>query len=152
MGRSDPTRFKRVFMETWNRLHEDVRRVLVESWSDTGCDLYYTFVWKGIDTQLAQCTALGAALKFLKSAAEQMPDDVLACCIAHELAYAFFFAIRDPYHCDSPLHENDRRRLAEALVREMCNIWGFPAQRLASWCVANQEWLERNAAAARTAQ
>jgi hypothetical protein len=83
-----------------------------------------------------------------------MPDDVLAVCIAHELAHAFFYASGNPHHCgslddclyDEPLHY----RLAEALARELCDAWGFNPRLLGRWCVDHVAWLEANASGSST--
>jgi len=143
---SDPTRFRNAFLDTWRKLPQHARDILVVRWTISNGIVYLTVKWSGCDTRFAQCSVNGSQFHFLSSVIDHLPDDVLRICVAHELAHGFFFASGDPYHCGIALPEDIRLRLAESLVHELCDIWGFPSRQLSRWCVDNANWLEKNAA------
>lgn len=137
----NPDRFRRVFVETWNRLPSGVREVLSRWWSLGESRVYFAGNWEDRGGHLAHCSNDGRTLAYLAAVVERLPDDQLPTFIVHELAHAFFFAIRDPYHCSSPLPQDMCKELAEALVHRMSDLWGFPSRRLSLWCRENNGWL-----------
>jgi hypothetical protein len=148
--KSDPARFKAAFADTWRKLPPYARSALRDYWNlSGGAIVFLTVNWTGCQRNLAQCSGAGGHLHFLSSVVDRLSDDLLRICIAHELAHAFFFATGDPYHCGSPLPEEVREELAEALVHAISAVWGFAWREFSHWCVKNADWLEANAAASR---
>jgi hypothetical protein len=142
-------RFIRGFNSVWEHLPVLARAVLAARWHQFPATVYLTHGWKERDSRLAQCSANGSMFHFFSPAVSHMQDAILAECIAHELAHAFFYTTGDPHHCgglddrvyDKPLQE----RLADALARELVAVWGFSPRSLSQWCVDNRSWLEANA-------
>jgi hypothetical protein len=141
-------RFIRVFNTAWGRLPMSARAVLAAKWRLSPAKVFLTHGWKEQGGRLAQCSAGGSMFHFFSPAALRMSDEILAECIAHELAHAFFYVSGDPYHCsdlDEDLYgEPLQRRLAEALVRELVAVWGFNPRSFSQWCVDNNTWLTAN--------
>jgi hypothetical protein len=146
---SDPTPFTTAFNEVWRRLPNYTSEALIARWSMGDALVCLTTNWAGRGYRLAECSGRGEILHFLSPALDRMPDDIVRICVAHELAHAYFYSIGEPYHCAAPLAEDVCRRLAEALAREMSDIWGFPSLKLSIWCTNNIEWVKANAAADR---
>jgi hypothetical protein len=142
-------RFIQIFNLVWDRLPQSARDALSVKWSIASARLYLTHTWREQGRRLAQCAFGGASFHFYSPAVHRMPDSILAECIAHELAHAFFYVTRDPYHCgglNGQVYDKIlQRRLAEALTRELVTVWGFNPGSLAEWCVNNSDWLESNA-------
>jgi hypothetical protein len=142
-------RFTRVFNSVWGRLPASARTALAARWKIGAAVVFLTPRWKEQAGRLAQCSSGGLTFHFFSPALPRMTDDVLAECIVHELAHAFFYVTGDRYHCDdldADLYgEPLQRRLAEALVRELVGAWGFQPRGLSQWTLDNNEWLEANA-------
>jgi hypothetical protein len=141
--------FIKAFRSVWGQLPATAKAVLAAACHGRPATVFLTRRWTGQDGRLAQCAEQGSIFHFYSLALPRMPDDVLADCIAHELARAFFFATRDPYHCgglnDSVYEKPLQYRLAEALTHELCDAWGFNPRLLSRWCADNVAWLEANA-------
>jgi len=141
--------FAKVFSTVWARLPSPAKVSLTIAWRATPATIFLTKRWTGQVGRLAQCAGQGTILHFYSPALARMPDDVLAVCIAHELARAFLFTTGDPHHCggldDRLFDKTLQYRLAEALARGLCDAWGFNPRLLGRWCVENEAWFEANA-------
>jgi len=142
-------RFIRLFAAVWDRLPVSARSALAAKWLLSPAAVFLTNGWKEQAGRLAQCSVRGSMFHFFAPAVPRMSDEVLAECIVHELAHAYFYVTGDRYHCDdldaNLYGEPLQRRLAEALVRELVSFWGFQPRRLSQWTVDNNEWLQANA-------
>ena len=141
----DSDRFVRVFGQVWSRLPDWARQALLGKWQRVSAIVHLTNRWEEQAGRVAQCSLTGSQFHFLADSLALMSDEVLAACIAHELAHAYFYSANDPYHCGNVLPEDVQRRLAESLGRELADVWGYPPRVLGQWCVQNREWLEANA-------
>ena len=145
VSRIEPLRFKTVFLQVWEKIPFPARAKLVGYWSVLPATVYFTSDWQERGSRLAQCWARGSVFCFLASAIDRMSDMVMGISIAHELAHAYCFATNEPNHCGSPLPEAVRYEQAEAIVRSICDLWGFCSRELSQWCLDNEEWLTTNA-------
>lgn len=141
-------RFEKVFGFVWSRLPTTASAALTAFWAAMPATVFLTRKWTGQGGRLAQCAAPGNIFHFYSPVLMRMPDDVLAVCIAHELAHAFFFLSGDPHHCgglnDRLFDKALQYRLAESLARELCGSWGFSPRLIGQWCLDNGAWLEAN--------
>lgn len=147
-GEAASAQFVKVFNSVWGRLPVAAKAALAGAWKVAPATVFLTSKWTGQAEKLAQCAAAGTLFHFHSRALSRMPEEVLAACIAHELAHAFFFATGDPHHCgglDDRFYDKAiQQRFAEALSRELSEAWGFNPRLLGLWCVSNAAWLEAN--------
>ena len=144
-GVASAARFCNVFCNVWSQLPPIAKAVLATKWKDLPATVFLTAKWDCQGGRLGQCSANGHVFHFWSLALATISDEVLAVCIAHELAHAYFFATGDPHHCgglpDQFFNKELQYRLAEALARELGEAWGFQHARLRQWCADNHAQL-----------
>jgi hypothetical protein len=143
-SRDDGDRFAGFFRETWGRLPMWARRRFLKHWRTDPFPppLLYSPViellpgWsgrkagRGLRGDAANVSCRGHLLRFWTRCVAAFPDDLVRDLIAHELAHVYQWSIGD----DLETMDNFE---AESLADQLVEDWGFSADAMDEWMLAN---------------
>jgi hypothetical protein len=125
-------RFAEVFRAAWKRIPIRVRRRILKHWKDGSMPRIELIQFQLSSPGAVAHVNLGGQVRFYSKYVEKMPDDVLQCVIAHELAHVLQRTQPRGYFPPSASEES-RRELRELDACFLTDEWGFDPDLIDNW-------------------
>lgn len=129
----DLLRFRIVFRNTWRRIPLRERRTIARLWRAAGLARVEVLdSWSGYSSDDCPLgtVSLGGSLIQFRALVDEMPDDVCASLIAHELAHVALMSVGADSHAAIAEHGDEA---AEEEVDELVYAWGFAPHAMGDW-------------------